>query len=79
VINVDDLNSFADGATVDLEAVLAKGLTSRVSGFFKILGNGKLEHKLTVRAQKFTASAIEKIQAPAAPRSCSTARAVKRP
>lgn len=63
VINVDDLNSFADGTTVDLEAVLAKGLTSRVSGFFKILGNGKLEHKLTVRAQKFTASAIAKIQA----------------
>ena len=63
VINVDDLNSFADGTTVDLEAVLAKGLTSRVSGFFKILGNGKLEHKLTVRAQKFTASAIAKIEA----------------
>ena len=63
VINVDDLNSFADGSTVDLEAVLAKGLTSRVSGFFKVLGNGKLEKKLTVRAQKFTKSAVEKIQA----------------
>jgi large subunit ribosomal protein L15 len=63
VINVDDLNSFADGATVDLATVLEKGLTSRVSGLFKILGNGKLEHRLTVRAQKFTQSAIEKIQA----------------
>ncbi len=63
VINVDDLSSFADGTTVDLEAVLTAGLTSRVSGFFKVLGNGKLERKLTVRAQKFTASAIEKIHA----------------
>ena len=63
VINVDDLNGFADGVTIDLEAVLEKGLTSRVSGLFKILGNGKLERKLTVRAQKFSKSAIEKIQA----------------
>lgn len=63
VINVDDLNDFADGSTIDLEAVLEKGLTSRVSGLFKILGNGKLERKLTVRAQKFSKSAIEKIQA----------------
>lgn len=63
VINVDDLNGFADGATIDLEAVLEQGLTSRVSGLFKILGNGKLERKLTVRAQKFSKSAIEKIQA----------------
>lgn len=63
VINVDDLNGFADGATIDMAAVLEKGLTSRVSGLFKVLGNGKLERKLTVRAQKFTKSAIEKIQA----------------
>lgn len=63
VINVDDLNDFADGTTIDLAAVLEKGLTSRVSDLFKILGNGKLERKLTVRAQKFSKSAIEKIQA----------------
>ncbi len=63
VINVDDLNGFDDGTTVELETVLEKGLTSRVSGLFKILGNGKLERKLTVRAQKFTKSAVEKIQA----------------
>lgn len=63
VINVDDLNGFADGATIELASVLEKGLTSRVSNLFKVLGNGKLERKLTVRAQKFSKSAIEKIQA----------------
>jgi large subunit ribosomal protein L15 len=63
VINVDDLNGFTDGATIELASVLEKGLTSRVSDLFKVLGNGKLERKLTVRAQKFTKSAIEKIQA----------------
>jgi large subunit ribosomal protein L15 len=63
VINVDDLNGFADGSTVELATVLEQGLTSRVSNLLKVLGNGKLERKLTVRAQKFTKSAIEKIQA----------------
>jgi len=63
VINVDDLNGFADGTTIELAVVLEKGLTSRVTDLFKILGNGKLERRLTVRAQKFTKSAIEKIQA----------------
>ncbi len=63
VINVELLNAFEDGATVDLEAVLGRGLTSKVSSLFKVLGNGKLERRLTVRAQKFTASAIEKIKA----------------
>ncbi len=62
-INVDDLNGFADGTTIELAVVLEKGLTSRVTDLFKILGNGKLERRLTVRAQKFTKSAIEKIQA----------------
>jgi large subunit ribosomal protein L15 len=63
VINVDVLNAFEDGATVDLAAVLQRGLTSRVTGLFKVLGDGQLERKLTVRAQKFTKSAAEKIQA----------------
>jgi len=62
-LNVDSLNDFADGTTIELAVVLEKGLTSRVTDLFKILGNGKLERRLTVRAQKFTKSAIEKIQA----------------
>ncbi|MBL8862710.1 MAG: 50S ribosomal protein L15 [Planctomycetes bacterium] len=63
VINVDDLNGFPDGSTIELATVLEQGLTSRVSNLFKVLGNGKLERKLVVRAQKFTKSASEKIQA----------------
>ena len=62
-VNVEALSAFDDGATVDLDAVLSHGLTSRESPLFKVLGNGKLEKKLTVRAQKFTKSAVEKIQA----------------
>jgi large subunit ribosomal protein L15 len=63
VINVDDLNDFADGSTIELGTVLERGLTSRVSNLFKVLGNGQLERRLTVRAQKFTQSAIAKIRA----------------
>ncbi|MBK7643477.1 MAG: 50S ribosomal protein L15 [Planctomycetes bacterium] len=63
IINVSDLNVFDNGATVDLDAVLARDLTGKVTSLFKILGNGKLDKKLTVRAQKFSASAIQKIQA----------------
>lgn len=62
IINVHDLNAFEDGATVDLEAVITRDLASRISPLFKVLGNGKLEKKLTVRAQKFSKSALEKIQ-----------------
>jgi len=62
IINVADLNVFDDGATVDLDTVIARDLASRASPLFKVLGNGKLEKKLTVRAQKFSKSALEKIQ-----------------
>jgi large subunit ribosomal protein L15 len=61
VINVDLLNAFDEGATVDFEAVLAHGLASREAPLFKVLGNGELKKKLIVRAQKFSKSAAEKI------------------
>ena len=63
VINVDLLESFEAGSTVDLEAVLTRGLTRKESSLFKVLGNGDLTHALTVRAQKFSKSAAEKIRA----------------
>ena len=47
---------------MDLDAVLSRDLASKLSPLFKVLGNGKLEKKLTVRAQKFSKSALEKIQ-----------------
>jgi large subunit ribosomal protein L15 len=63
VINVDSLEAFADGETIDLGAVITKGLVSMNTPLFKILGNGELSKKLVVRAQKFTASARRKIEA----------------
>ena len=61
IINVDKLNAFADGATVDLDAVIGLGLASKLSPLMKVLGDGELTRKLVVRAQKFTKSAEEKI------------------
>ena len=63
VINVDALEVFDSGTVVDLAAVLAKGLTSLDATLFKVLGDGKLTKALTVRAQKFSKSAAEKIKA----------------
>jgi large subunit ribosomal protein L15 len=63
VINVDQLNGYAAGTTVDLETVLASGLVSLETRLLKVLGDGDLNRALTVRAQKFSKSALEKIQA----------------
>lgn len=62
-INVEGLNGLEDGSTVDLEAVLNAGLVSMNTPLLKVLGNGELTTKLTVRAQKFSKSAKEKIEA----------------
>lgn len=63
VINVDRLDAFADGAEVDLQAVLDQGLASMNTPLLKVLGNGELKKKLTVKAQKFSKTAQEKITA----------------
>jgi large subunit ribosomal protein L15 len=65
VINVGDLGAFADGDVVDLAAVLKKGLTSKEkqSELFKVLGDGDLQRRLTVKADAVTASARAKIEA----------------
>lgn len=62
-VNVERLNEFADGDVVDLAAILERGLVSRNTNLLKILGMGTLERKLTVRTQKCSASAAEKIRA----------------
>ena len=63
-INVGDLERFADGTTVDAESLKASGLIKlpKVNDGIKILGDGTLTRKLTVRANAFTASAKEKIE-----------------
>lgn len=63
VINVDEFNVFADGDTVDFDTILKRGLASPTAPLLKVLGNGELKRKLTVRAQKFSASAKTKIEA----------------
>lgn len=64
VVNVRDLNDvFQDGATVDPESLRQSGLASGRHDAVKILGDGELTKKLTVRAHKFSKSAQEKITA----------------
>ena len=63
IVNVDALNVFEDGAVVDLEALLAKKIVRKANDGLKILGNGELTKKLTVKASVFSATAKEKIEA----------------
>jgi len=62
-INVHALNKFEDGATVEISDLLEKGILSKCEYGVKVLGNGTLTKKLTVRATAFSASAKEKIEA----------------
>ena len=61
-INVKDLNKFEDGAVVDIAALLECGLVGKELDGLKVLGNGELSKKLTVKAEKFSKSAVEKIE-----------------
>ena len=61
-VNVKDLDRFEDGTEVDLGVLLAAGLVGKQLDGLKVLGNGELTKKLTVKADKFTASAKEKIE-----------------
>lgn len=63
VCNVSDLNAFSDGETVDLESLIRQGAISRSKKALKVLGDGELKVKLTVKAHKFSRVAVEKIQA----------------
>lgn len=61
-INVSDLNRFDDGVVVTPEILKETGIVKKQLDGIKILGNGKLEKKLTVKATAFSKSAIEKIE-----------------
>ena len=61
-INVSDLNKFNDGDVVTPELLKEKGIVKKQLCGIKVLGNGTLEKKLTVRAQKFSSAALEKIE-----------------
>ncbi len=62
-VNVEQLNRFEDGATVNPETLLAARVIRKTGDGVKILGNGNLEKSLTVQAQAFSKSAEEKITA----------------
>ena len=63
VVNVAALNRFEDGAVVDVEALKAAKLVRKELDGLKILGEGELTKKLTVKATVFSATAKEKIEA----------------
>ena len=63
IINVGKLDVYENGDTVDLESIVAKGLVSVNTPLLKVLGNGDITKKVTVRAQKCSASAANKILA----------------
>ena len=62
-VNVSELNRFEAGTVVTPELLKETGLAKQVKDGIKILGNGTLEKNLTVQAQKFSKTAIEKIEA----------------
>ena len=62
VINLDDLNKFDNGAEVSPEILKDMGLVKNTLDGVKILGDGKLEKKLTVKANKFSKTAKEQIE-----------------
>ena len=62
-INVGSLNVFEDGAIVDTQAIINAGITKNACDGIKILGNGELTKKLTVKVKAYSESAKQKIEA----------------
>ena len=63
VINLNALNAFEDGDTVTAQELLNRRILAKCPYGYKVLGNGKVEKKVTVRASAFSASAKEAIEA----------------
>lgn len=63
IVNLTALNKFDDGAEVTPEVLVENGIVKNLKSGVKVLGNGKLTKKLTVKANKFSASAVSAIEA----------------
>ena len=63
IVNLKDLNRFAAGTEVTPELLMESGLVKNPKDGIKILGEGELSVRLTVKANKFSQSAVDKIQA----------------
>ena len=61
-VNLSDLNVFEDGTVVTPALLKEKGIVKKQLDGIKVLGNGNLERKLTIQANKFSTSALEKIK-----------------
>jgi len=61
-VNISDLEKFAEGTVVDKELLIKEGLVKKELDGIKILGNGELTKKLTVKANKFSETAKQKIE-----------------
>ena len=62
IINWSDLNRFNDGDTVTLELLKEMGIIKKELSGLKVLGNGNLEKKLTIKANRFSSKAVSKIE-----------------
>ena len=62
IVNLSSLNKFEDGAVVDAQAIINAGITKKEYDGIKILGNGELTKKLTVRVSAYSNSAKQKIE-----------------
>jgi large subunit ribosomal protein L15 len=63
IVNLEQLNNFADGAEVTPEILINSGIIKNPLAGIKVLGDGELTVKLSVKANKFSKSAVEKITA----------------
>ncbi|ALS26192.1 50S ribosomal protein L15 [Paenibacillus cisolokensis] len=63
IVNIEQLNGFEAGTEVTPEVLLEQGIVKNPLSGIKILGNGELKVQLTVKASKFSQSAVEKIEA----------------
>ncbi len=63
IVNIEELNSFEAGTEVTPELLFEQGIVKNAKSGIKFLGNGEVTVKLTVKANKFSQSAVEKIEA----------------
>ncbi len=62
IINLDDLNNFNDGDVITLELLKEKGIIKKEHNGLKVLANGELTKKVTIKAHRFSSTAVTKIE-----------------
>ncbi|HIA39024.1 MAG TPA: 50S ribosomal protein L15 [Planctomycetes bacterium] len=63
LVNIESLDAFDAGEVIDLKTILDKGLARKTGDMLKVLGQGDLSKELTIKAHKFSKSALAKIEA----------------